>query len=185
MTFGIWVLAWRPSSGPDRWREDRTRLVIEGASEPQVLRFAGEGVEGREHVVHAAELHAEGGLHLLGRQAIDSEGDPVGHGHEHVTSPGTAGEAVGIEEARHDLVQRVPRRPHRLSRLDAIDERLREGGQVARVVPGLRGRTLAVGEAIYHRVDALLEGGITGASIHERAGGQVVAGGVASQLDAG
>jgi hypothetical protein len=79
----------------------------------------------------AAELGAARALLLLFTQAIDAERHPVGHPDVHVERLRVAAQLVHVEQARHDLVNRVIGRPHALPRIDAIEELLGEGGQVA------------------------------------------------------
>jgi hypothetical protein len=60
----------------------------------------------------------------------DPPAGPPRHPFEHLERQGAAGQRVRVEQPGHDLVHRVPGRPHRLPGAAAVEELLRERAQV-------------------------------------------------------
>ena len=140
-------------------------------------------VEVGEDVIHAAELGFEHRLLLLERQCIDPALHPVGLTLQHVERLPRAAVHVDVQQAGHDLVQRVVGRPDRLAGFDAIDELFGEGGKVADACALLGQRLLDLGQLRHDRVGPGLEPRVAGAGIHQRQRRQVMADAVSAQLD--
>ena len=157
--------------------------VVEQPREPEVLGVAGHRVESGQHVLHAAELGLEHGLPLCVAEPRSAGGDPGRHAVQRLQRGRVAGRTLDVEQACHDLVQRVVGSPDVPARLDALEELLRERGQVAVAHP-------APGQCQLHpaqladdgerpRLQPLVARGL----VHQRARGQIVAQAVATQLD--
>ena len=128
MALGIWVLAWRPSSRSSSARQGiEDRVVIEPARERQIRSLARAAVELREGVFHPAELGVELGLPLRLGEARRPERDPIGDAARDLEGGRVTRDAVDVEDAGQDLVQRVVGRPDALALLEAIEEALGKG----------------------------------------------------------
>ena len=160
------------------------RPVVEITREPQVLGVAGDGEEVGQDLVHAAELGLERRLALLLAQPVHAELDPARHLDQHVEGLRVAAQLVHVEQAGHDLVERVVGRPHALALLQPVEELLGKRGQITRV--GARRQSLLdLGQLRDHRVGAGLEARVAGRRVHQGARGQEVTDAVAAQLDVG
>ena len=149
-----------------------------------MLRVAGDGEEVGQDLVHAAELGLERRLALLLAQPVHAELDPAGHLDQHVEGLRVAAQLVHVEQAGHDLVERVVGRPHALALLQPVEELLGKRGQITRV--GARRQSLLdLGQLRDHRVGAGLEARVAGRRVHQGARGQEVTDTVSAQLDVG
>ena len=72
-------------------------MVLECASQPQVLRVGRYRVKIRQHFGHAAMLCLQRRLHLLLGQVIDSEPGPFGRLHQDVQRLLVSAYLVGIQ----------------------------------------------------------------------------------------
>ena len=100
-------------------RIEKTRL-LEELRRIEVLLLAGESVEVRQHLVHAAVLGAQHALALLIADAIEVPADPASDAFGNLQGLLVAGVDVYIDQSSHDLVQRVEGCPHRTARPIAI-----------------------------------------------------------------
>ena len=94
---------------------------------------------------------------------------------QHVERLPVAGVLVHVEQARHDLVERVVRRPDGFALVDAVEERFRIGGEKTSVVAFGRQRGLALRQLGDDVIGFRLQLLVAGAGVHQRAGGEVMA----------
>ena len=143
-------------------------VMIEDLRQAQKVRRAGDGVEVREDLVHAAKLRFEECLLLLVCQPIHAELDPLRQADGDVERFAVAAQLIGVEQAGENLVQGVVGRPHCLPRLDAIEELLGERGQVPGVIAAPGQRRLDFPELGHQQVGPRLEPLVARARVHQR-----------------
>ena len=98
-------------------------LLVERFRRFQIIRVARDAVKICQHFVHAAEFGVERRLHFCLRQIVHAEFHPVRHVRQHFQRLRVAAKLVGVEQAGHDFVQRIPGRPDRLAIFHAVNER--------------------------------------------------------------
>ena len=157
--------------------------VVEFLRHAQVLRIAGDGVQVCQHLVHAAEFGIERGLLLLIAQTVDAELDPIGLFHDDIERLPVPAEEIHVQESGHDLVDCIIRRPDAPPGVHPVEKLFGERRQITRMEAARRHRLLNLDQFGDNRVGFGLEPFVTGARIHQRAGGQKVAEAVAAQLD--
>src|SRR5207245_8296194 len=91
------------------------------------------GVEIREHLVHAAVLRVERALLLFLADAVDTKRHPISHPGDDLARVGVAAQLGYVEQAGHDLVNGVIRRPDLLAAFDAVEELVRERREIPRM----------------------------------------------------
>ena len=116
---------------------------------------------------------------------VHAELHPGGHLRHHVEGLPVAAQQVDVEEAGHDLVQRVVGRPDALPGLDAVDQLFREGRQVPGVESLASERRLHLRQLRHHHVRAFLEPDVARARVHQRERRKVVADTVAAEFNIG
>ena len=159
-------------------------MVLEPRGGGHVARVARDRIQVREALDDPALLGLEHGLPLLGGEPPVAPDDPVGLLLHDVQRLRVARQIVRVDQARHDLVERVIRRPHALPRFDAIDQLLGKRREIAGMeLRGFRGLDFC--KFRHEAVRALLEPLIARARVHDRDGRQVVADCVAAELDVG
>jgi hypothetical protein len=175
---GVRVEAGKPVLAFGQGIEDR--MVVESLGKPQIGLLACNRGQLGQHVVHAAVFVAQHSLHLGIAELVGSRLDPCHRLFEHLEGLAVIAKHVDIQESRIDLVQCVPRGPDRLARLNAVDETLGEGAQIA----GGELR-LALGQ-LGDRVRGLLpEPLVAGAGVHHRRGREEMAETVPADLALG
>jgi hypothetical protein len=160
-------------------------LVRELQRQRHVARIARHRGDVGQHLVHAAMLAPEHGLHLRVAQAAGQAQRPVGQRDQHRLRVLVAGVAVGVAQAGVDLVQVIPGHPLAVDR-EVVGVEL-AGGDIA---PGRAAAGDAAQVAVAVRllralefrdevVEAFLDGGVAGRGEHQRQRRQVVAAHVA------
>ena len=116
-----------------------------------------------EHFVHAAVLGVENGLHVLLRYRGCPGVGPAGHARSGFQGLFVAANPVHVEQAGHDLMDRIEGHPDLAARVQAVEELDRESAEVPAAKAGL-----AVGHpgdnGVGFRLDVLVSGG----SVHVR-----------------
>lgn len=138
------------------------RGVVEplgGGEPPRVARLL---VEIGQHGVHAAELDAQHGLHLLGGQPAGAPVDPSGQGEEHVPCLCAADVAPYVQQAGEGLVDRVVQHFATGSLLKSSEVGLRVAGEIPGVETGGAVVGLALGQLRDHVGGLVPAGGVPG-----------------------
>ena len=143
-------------------------LLVERFRRFQIIRVARDAVKIREHLVHAAEFRVERRLHFFHRQIVHTELHPVRHIRQHFERLRVAAKLAGIEQAGHDFMLRIPRRPDGLAVFHAINERFGKPGEITRMETGAHRVALALRQPGNKIIHAPLEFGVAGAGIHQR-----------------
>ncbi|CAM5688587.1 hypothetical protein SVIOM74S_02785 [Streptomyces violarus] len=172
------------------------RGVVEAAGGGEVFRPAGEGVQVRHDLVHAAVLTGDVDRPHALQLGLGEVAQPAVHPVAHLRGDGqrlsVAGQGVGVQEPAHDLVAGVVRRPDGGVRRVALQEDelgFRVGRQVAGVTR-LRGAVfgeglLAFAEGGDQVVELGLEGGLACVGVCLGDEGEEVAAVVAAQVAVG
>ena len=163
------------------------RLVREAHGQVQILLLARHRIDVGQHLVHAAVLGAQHGLHLcVGERGRQFHG-PVRQGHQHGFRLDIAGVLVGVAQAGKYLVQVVPRHPTTVDG-KGVGLQLATGhglpggaaiGNAAQVAIAIR--VLALLQLRQHVVEAFARLGVARGRHHQRQRRQIMPAHVAVQ----
>src|SRR5262249_37203322 len=124
-------------------------LVIELARYAQMLRVARDGVEIGQHFLHAAEFGLERGLLLFFTQTIDTEFDPGRLLQQDIERLLVIAQEIHVEQAGHQLVDRVIRRPDTFTLVHKVEKLFGKGRQIAWIEAPRRERLLNLRQPSY------------------------------------
>ena len=131
---GIHVLALeRVLAKGQRSEKDFLRKTVAGAG-PSVI--AGDGSKIVENVIHSTVFGVQDVLHVAFGLGRSPSIDPTGHFHDDIEGLFVRSQRLHVEEASHDLVQRVKRCPNLLTPVEAFEKLNGKSAQVAVLVKG-------------------------------------------------